>query len=479
MTKTIFNRVFAVLLAAIMCIGMVAMTPMVAYAAEYEDDGTWISDYDTYINRGQNDRKLVIEVKCPEALRSTVIALMENNETGQRYFARLEAVNKYQCSIWLPMGEYTMLDIYCPSHEKFEFVVDTTAFTIQTSNNGTITYTMKDLDKWVADEYGNLTYDENAGNNDNQGTQDNQGGNTANPGTNDNSGNQNPGNQNQGTTTPDKEITREEFIAEVDKNLFTTPFDFIKIDDKGNLYYNTSYTGTSKAYMRVYGFSAKECDGLVKITKSGILGEAIFQISIDGGKTFLPGSYVATKSTVIDELDLTINFEVPKDTDELYEGDVYTFKTIVTYSVKSNVSPAYAIMLVVGNPTVSQKFKVEVMSSGGFGVAKVGIYDANLSDPQPSDKTVYVIPENGILQLDDNIQLVFKDLDTYAKDQLFIVDVSVPDNGEIDYTNLIILAIVVFFIGCVGFVILMNKKEKAADYKINEYKGFQDESKYK
>lgn len=478
--KFLNKRLIAFLLAFITCFSIFALvTPVIAQAAvtEYEDEDDWISDYDTFINRSPDDFFLEIYIKCPEKLKSTVRVLLENQSTGQRYFARVEYINDHYANIYLPAGKYTVVDIYCPDTKVYDFIIDPSVIIATTRGSGKVTFEMVDWYKWSPDEYGNLQYDENATMPDENGNgNENQGGNnnTGNENQNNNQNNQS-GNQ----TQPDKELTQEEFIAEMTKGLYDTPFDFIKMDEKNNLYYVTNYTGSSKAYMSVTGFSKQACDGYVQIVKSGILGEATFKISVDGGQTFLPQTYVASSSTEISSLGLKIGFATPKDTDELVIGDVYTFKTITTYSVKTNVRPNYGMVLAIGNASKSASYKVEIMSSGGLGVSKVAIYDAKLEEVTPEDKTIMVIPEDGIIHLDDNIQLVFKDMDTYIKGQLFEVSADIPTEEVLDYTKLYILCGIVAFIGIGAFVILNNKKEKKADYNINEYNGYQDEDTYK
>lgn len=479
----LFNkRLIAFLLAFITCFSIFALaTPMVAHAAvnEYEDEDEWISDYDTFVNRSPDDFFLEIYLKCPEKLKSTVRVLLENQSTGQRYFARVEYINDHYANIYLPAGRYTVVDVYCPDTNTYDFIIDPTVIIATTRGSGRVTFEMVDWYKWSPDEYGNLQYDENATLPDENGNNNNtNNGNNDTPTIPDN----NQGNNNNNNQTPNtnKEFTYEEFVAEMNKGLSDTPFDFIKMDDKNKLHYVTTYTGSSsKAYMSVTGFSKEAYNGYVQIVKSGILGEATFKISVDGGKTFLSQTYVASSGVEISSLGLTIGFTMPKDTDELVIGDVYTFQTITTYAVKTNVKPSYGMVLAIGNASKSASYRVEIMSSGGFGVAKVAIYDAKLEEVTPEDKTIMVIPEDGIIRLDDNVQLVFKDLDTYVKGQIYDVNIDIPTEDVLDYTKLYILCGIIAFIGIGAFVILNNKKEKKADYNINEYNGYQDEDTYK
>jgi hypothetical protein len=428
--KKILTRILAVVLVSLLLFGIVASSVITAFAAP-EDDETIINGLDTHYNHGKTDCLLRFFAVCPEDFPSSALVVIQNDKTGQKYQLYLAPQRDYQDVMYVPAGQYTVLEMSIPTSTKFTFVVDTTSITATKNGDISIVYTMKDIDKIIKTETGQFDYIKD-----------------------DQEGNQGGGNQLEG--------------------LYDTPYDYIKMSKDQKLYYSVSYSGNSDVAMRVWGFSKQSYEGVVKIVKSGILGEAEYQISLDGGKTYFQNVFTANSEIEISSIGLSFGFVAPNDTDELIEGDTYSFKTLRTFSTNANVEPDKAMLMTVGSPTRSVNYIVTVMSSGVAGVFKIGIK----VNEEGAKETVCVIPEDGVLKLQDNVQLVFNPAYEYKKGQTFDISISLGEAAPQNYTPLIILGGIVGFGTIVGLVILSAKKDKKTNYIIREYRGYQDESEY-
>lgn len=443
------SRILALVLAGVTLFGIVTSAIPVAYATELEGEITEevettapvveeeeqeeviINGIDTLTNHAETDCVLGFAANCPEGFMSSVLVMIQNDETGQKYKLYLEALNSYYEKMYVPAGHYTILEVSVPTASAFTFIMDTTGVTATESGHEELTFTMKDLDKIVMNENGQFEFDRD-----------------------------------------------ESGQVEIDNGvkLFDTPYDFIKISKSQELYYNVSYNGQSNMRLDVCGYSTKDFNGVVKITKSGILGEAQYQISLDGGATYFQNVFTASGGTVIDSIGLTFRFSSPNDTDELIEGDTYSFKTIRTFLTEASTDPDKAMMLTVGAPTHSVNYIVTVMSSGGPGVSKISVKRED--DKTGESNKIYTIPENGIVDLEDNVKLVFNKNCEYAKDQNFKVYIALGEVVPVDYTPLFIFGGVVGFMVIVGLVVLSSKKDKKTNYIIKKYDCYQDESEY-
>lgn len=449
--KKLFRRIMAGILALIVCAGIVFSAIPTVHATEVDgetvstetttdttqEESNIINAVDTHTNHGETDYGLTVTCAVPEKFTAVVYVMLKNDTTGQEYAVYLEPLNNYVEYIYLPADyHYTFTKVYSPVYTNVAFIMDTTGVTAVDKGAGTATFTMQDIDKIVVNEDGSLSVNEETG---------------------DVSGEVLPGSN---------------------LRLYATPLENVKMAENGTLYYTTTYSGKSPVQMEVSGFSNEKYTGSVKITKSGILGEAQYVVSLDGGNTYDGTIYTTTShedGNEIPDSGLSIHFTAIVDTDELIEGDVYAFQTQRTYPTTATVSPDKALMVVTGSPKKSVEYSMQIMSSGGLGISKIGV----AINKEGSEVKVYTIPKDGIVTIDDNVQLLFKDLPGYEKGQQFIVTIDLDEVEEIDYTKLYILAGVVAVGVVIVMVVLMSKKEKKTDYIIRKYDYRQDDDAYK
>lgn len=280
----------------------------------------------------------------------------------------------------------------------------------------------------------------------------------------------------------------------------------VQSDLNGVLYYSTSHLGAKKVklvdkevevvkdgqviteiqqieeiyydepglgYAAAFGNSIMDADIVLEITKSGVVGQAEFKVSYDGGLTYHAKYY--TGEAVEDlNIGLTYNFYTLNDNDELTQGDQFTFHAIESFEVKNSSGSETARITCVGHPTENHDLVVSILSSGGRGVSRVKISD----EKNKMETKTYLVPEDGIMLLDDNLTIYFENIEGYIKGVEYKIGITSHDT-TIDYTPLIALGIGVVVLMFVALFWLLMKKDKRGDYIVHQYKWKQDESIYK
>lgn len=280
----------------------------------------------------------------------------------------------------------------------------------------------------------------------------------------------------------------------------------VQADLNGVLYYSTSHFGAKKVkivdkevevikdgqviteiqqveeiyheepglgYAAAYGNSIMDADIVLEITKGGVVGQAEFKVSYDGGLTFHTKYY--TGEAVIDSnIGLTYNFYTLNDNDELTEGDQFSFHAIESFEVTNSSGSEKARIACVGHPTENHDLLISILSSGGRGVSRVKISD----EKNKIETKTYLIPEDGIMILDDNLTIYFENIDGYVKGVGYKIGITSHDT-TIDYTPLIILGVGVVIFMFIALLWLLMKKDKRGDYIVHQYAWKQDESAYK
>lgn len=226
-------------------------------------------------------------------------------------------------------------------------------------------------------------------------------------------------------------------------------------------------------YAFAYGNSITDADIVLEISKGGVVGQAEFKVSYDGGSTFYSRYY--TDEAVIDaNIGLTYSFYTLNDNDELTEGDQFVFKALESFAVSNSSASEKSRIVCVGHPMEKHELVLTILSSGGRGISRVKIFD----NKNNMETKTYLIPEDGIMTLEDNLTIYFENVDGYTKGVQYTISISSHDT-TIDYTPLIILGIIVLIIMFAVFFWLLMKKDKRGDYIVHQYVCKQDESAYK
>jgi hypothetical protein len=322
-------------------------------------------------------------------------------------------------------GHYTIKAVGVYDSDAFSFVIDQSGFTLdENDNTASLSYTMKNLDSIVQDETGNFI------------------------------------DQASGTTTVNNEVR------------YTTPYDFILMSSDGTLFYDVTHSNEQNpGNLTVTGFADGNYDVVFRIKNGGVIGEATYVLSLDGGDTWVAEGTV--EETISTEYGLTFTVTTNMDTDELVAGDDFSCQTIECFKVDTATSVSDAQLMIVGHPKKSHELYVTVLSTGGFNVSKVSVED------DKGNLTSYtgVIPEDGKIELDDGLTLVFKDLTGYQKGVKFSSSI-ISNDTSIDYTPLIFLCIGAGVLALFVIAFLLGKKDRQSDYVIQQYHWQKDDAAY-
>jgi hypothetical protein len=235
----------------------------------------------------------------------------------------------------------------------------------------------------------------------------------------------------------------------------------------------TYYDEAGPGYVRAYGSATVSADVVILISKGGVVGQAEFTVSYDGGKTFTGRHY--TNSKVSDpNINLTYEFYSLKDTDEFVKGDSFRFKTIESFKVENVSKKENSRITCVGHPGRNHELEITILSSGGRDVSKVKIVDLKGN----TETKTYLIPHDGVLILDDDIKIHFENISGYIKGVSYKIIINSHDY-KVNYKPLIILGAGIGIIAFIALLWLISKKDKRKDFVVNPYNWKQDESAYK
>lgn len=361
---------------------------------------------------------------CPEGFGLNTFVLLVD-EKGNVYRIALNAANDYTGYIYLASGSYsvTEVSVFEDFKQEYPFVVGEDSFTLAENENKTISFTMKDFDR-IQEEI-----------------------------------NQKTGNQELST------------VLGTDEVFYQTGLEGVKMQGTGILYYDVEHIGKGSGVMECSGVSTGDYDLLVKIVKTGVVGEAQYQISLDGGQSFI-GQDIVAESCKIGDAGVTLFFHTPVDTEEFLEGEEFHAKLPETHSMIASKA-GMANVVVTGHPLKDHDLTVEVLSSGGNGSARFTVTSTKGSTIQVTD----VIPKDGIYQLEDDVKLIFSKSESYEKGMTFTATIKSNDE-TVNYFPLYVLLGGVAVIGAVGVAMLAGKKESNSQYQIRRYEGIRDEKDY-
>lgn len=248
--------------------------------------------------------------------------------------------------------------------------------------------------------------------------------------------------------------------------VYPTYFKDAYINTSGELYYDFK-TDAEFGTLFATGNATHDYNVVITIIEEGVLGEAKFSISTDGGKTILGKDFVSD-AYKIEGVGLTFHFGL--DDEQLFKvGEKFTCQIPKTF----NMYGAYkeGNFVIKGEPTQNYNFELVFLSDGGRGKAKFQIITNN----DDNTKIVATIPEDGIYE--------YKEFTFYFTDQDFQKGLKYNLNYKYADTtpNYIPLYILIILIVCAGFafyVYLATKKEKPIDYKLQSWKDKQSDETY-
>lgn len=271
------------------------------------------------------------------------------------------------------------------------------------------------------------------------------------------------------TVQRESEIQEETVFS--DTHLFETGLKGVTMQGGSLLCYEVEHKGVGAGTMEVSGYATGDYDVVVKIVKSGVIGEAVFQISLDGGNTYI-GQDIVADSSKIGDVGITLYFKTDEDTVEFIEGDEYFVSVPESFqAIPSKVNTAN--VLVLGHPLEEHDFVVNILSSGGLGFSRFTVNSTKGNKISVTD----VIPKDGIYELEDDITLIFSDSTAYEKGLNYTV--SIKSNDEtVDYTMLYVLCGVVAVGIIVALSFLTSKKETDSEYRICKYKWQKEDADY-
>ena len=231
----------------------------------------------------------------------------------------------------------------------------------------------------------------------------------------------------------------------------------VTIDSTGKLYYETK-DNSEKGSIEIYGNAIADYDVYVEIIEKGVVGEAKFKLSLDGGDSFI-GDDTTSEEFDLGSYGITLGFKTEVDTDELQVGDTFTAIIPATNYV-SQLNPLESNVVVAGASKEDYQLMIDILSSEALGKAK---FTLSLDSGKTTEVTD-TIPENGIYKYKD-LTIYFYTADVFSKGDQYISSIE-SHYEKSSYTGIIILG-ASLIVGLITFLVfLLMHSEKNADYTI-------------
>lgn len=411
------------------CIALSVIHPIVAQAVEIKEKQTQkeqvMGDGYEVVENHETEKSavtscfLLVETICPKGFGlNTYVMLMD--EQGSTYRISINAENEYVGHIYLAPGKYqvTEVSVFDDYKQEYPFIITENEFILSENQNKTISFTMKDYKK-IEGEIAERT-------------------------------------------EKDQKKKETQDVVFSDTQLYETGLENVSMLGTGMLYYAVEHTGTGVGTVEASGYATGDYDVVVKIVKSGVIGEAQFQISLDGGASYI-GQDVVADSSKIGDAGLTLYFRTEQDTMEFIEGDEYHLSVPETFPLTASKACG-ANVIVTGHPMEDHDFTVTILSSGGLGKSRFTVVSTKGKEINITD----VLPEDGVYEIEDGLSLVFADSLDYEKGLTYTVTVRSNDD-TVDYSPLYVLFGIVVVIGTGLLTVLSGRKEKKGEYYIRRY----------
>ena len=312
------KRFFTMMTVACMLCG--AIMPVMA-ADMGEGDFSYVEHTDTKRTEESNCQVTVV-TECPKGFGLNTYVVISDSD-GVMYRISLSEENGYRDQIFLASGEYSVVE-----SKVFE------------DNTGRYPLEQKKGDKTFQVEEGEtvelgfrlMNYDEIASQIESKGKED---------------------------------VEEKEPISE---DRYLTAISGVEMNGVGELFYSVDTTGSGIGDLVICGNAKGDYDVVIEIIKSGVIGEARFSLSLDGGESII-GDDVTAEKFLLKEYGLTLFFSTDSDTDELQKGDVFRASVPETFAVDTSRYDG-ANVVIAGHPKAEHMVEVTILSSGGRGEAK-------------------------------------------------------------------------------------------------------------
>lgn len=391
-----------------------ASTPNIIFANEHiteKSDGYEIIENNNTKRTETTNCQLFSQVSVPDGFQLNTYALLQD-DLGITYRIVMSGEETYEDYIFLAPGHYRVVEVGVVNDYKSEypFTMEQNEIVLEENSIQTIAFRLKDYEKI------------------------------------------------------EEETNKKRGILKNTRNQrYPTGIKQIHITESGEIHYDVTHNGTGKGNLDLSGFGKADCNLVIKIVKSGVIGEARFAVSIDGGETYFAEDIVAD-TCKIGNLGIELSFTSEEDTAQFVMGDTFSASIHECYQVITSGSMSKVNLMVTGHPMENHDLIVTILSSGGCGKSTFTVSMDNGKTVSYTDQ----IPKNGIYQLEDDLTLIFSDTDGYQKDLNFISRIKSNDE-TINYKPFIVLIIICITVVLALFVLLLRKMEKKSTYHINKW----------
>lgn len=396
-----------------MPIGVVQAAEMQVQEKMENGDGFEITEsYETKRSK-QTPCCLTVEMICPEDFGlSTYVMLID--DVGKIYRVSAGAEQGYTESVYLAPGHYEIIEasVYEDFKQQYPFEIGEKELTLDPDVNQTLTCVMRTE-------------------------------------------------QTEGAERTDM----------TEENRFPTGLDTVTMKEDGTLSYQVSHKGNGAGTVEASGFATGDYEVVVRIAKTGVVGEAEYEISLDGGENYIGRDVVAENCRIVDA-GLTLYFKNSRDSDEFIQGDVYSFHAPEAFSVTASKN-CEANLVVSGHPMKDHEYLVRILSSGGSGISRFTVESGNGKETG----VTAVIPENGRYDLEDGLTLYFSNSSAFEKGMEYTVTVKSNDR-EKNYVPLYFLLAAAVVGSVTAVTVLGSRKEKESSYRLQSYRWRKDEKEY-
>ena len=263
-----------------------------------------------------------------------------------------------------------------------------------------------------------------------------------------------------------------EGITQEEENIFfPSGIEGILVEAGGGTYYEVTHNGSTKTTCVVNGNAISDADVVLRVVKAGVIGEAVIELSKDGGATY-DASAVISDTLHIGTLGVNVSFLMENDAEKFVVGDTFSFKVRENFRVIYN-NPMYSgYVTIFGHPMDDKKLYIRMLSSGGRGESRFTVSFDGGTTVALQD----IVPEDGKYQMDNNITLIFSDHD-FAKGLEYTAEITSNDT-TINWIPALVLCIMVAGLLTATYVYLMLQKDKPNEYKLMTYEQMREEEHY-
>ena len=426
------KKIWALFMVMAVVLCMISGMVMPVMAEEPESTGMLDEGDFSYIEHTQTKRtdetncQVTVVTDCPEGFGLNTYVVISDSD-GMMYRISLSEENGYRDRIFLPSGNYSVVEAGVfedhTGRYPFEQKKGDRTFQIEDGETVELGFRLVDYDK-IAGHIAGAKKGE------------------------------------AGETIP------------VMEDRYATAMDGVEINGVGEMFYPVEAFGSGIGELVISGNAKGNYDVVVEVIQPGVIGEARFSLSLDGGETII-GDDVTAEKFPLKEYGMTLFFSTASDTDELKEGDVFRASVPETFAVDT-ARYGEANVVAAGHPAGEHLVEVTILSSGGRGEAKFTVS----MDGGNSISYTDTIPEDGHYSLGDGLELLFSDSGQFEKGQVFAAEVK-PNGKTVSMVPVYVLLGTAGAVTLAGYGFLLSKKERQGDYVLHVWKDLQEKEVYR